>query len=65
MVAGLPILLDSFARFALQGLLFGSATVLKYGAIVWAGFFLFVVAYEEPALGDQLTGTTDRNRTCI
>ena len=74
-VAGLPILLDSFARFALQGLgtpapvmppkrlvvtglyryvrnpmyvavtaliagqglLFGSVTVLEYGAIVWAG----------------------------
>src|SRR5215471_12153256 len=89
-VAGLPILLDSFARFALQGLgtpapvmppkrlvvtgfyryvrnpmyvavtaliagqglLFGSVTVLEYGAIVWAGFFLFVVAYEEPALGE-------------
>jgi protein-S-isoprenylcysteine O-methyltransferase Ste14 len=87
-VAGLPILLDSFARFALQGLgtpapvmppkrlvvtgffryvrnpiyvavtaliagqglLFGSVTVLEYGAIVWAGFFVFVVAYEEPAL---------------
>ena len=90
-VAGLPILLDSFARFALQGLgtpapvmppkrlvvtglyryvrnpmyvavtaliagqnvLFGSVTVLEYGAIVWAGFFLFVLAYEEPALGEQ------------
>ena len=36
-----------------QGLLFGSVTVLEYGAIVWAGFFLFVVAYEEPALDEQ------------
>ena len=88
-VTGLPILLDSFARFALQGLgtpppvmppkrlvvtgfyryvrnpmyvavtaliagqglLFGSVTVLEYGAIV--PFALFVVAYEEPALGEQ------------
>ena len=90
-VAGLPILLDSFARFALQGLgtpapvmpperlvvtgfyryvrnpmyvavtaliagqglLFGSVAVLGYGAAVWAGFFLFVLAYEEPVLSEQ------------
>lgn len=89
--AGLPILLDSFARFALQGLgtpapvmpprrlvvsgfyrhvrnpmyvavtaliagqglLFGSITLLAYGAILWAGFFGFVVAYEEPVLAEQ------------
>src|SRR5215470_9183887 len=88
---GLPILLDSFARFALQGLgtpapvappkhlvvtglyrhvrnpmyvavtalivgqglLFGSTTVLEYGAIVWVGFFLFVLAYEEPTLAGR------------
>lgn len=86
--AGLPVLLDSFARFALQGLgtpapvaptrhlvvsgffrhvrnpmyvavmalivgqglLFGSIPVLEYGAAVWTGFFLFVLAYEEPTL---------------
>ena len=90
-VAGLPILLDSFARFALQGLgtpapvmppkhlvvtgfyryvrnpmyvavtalvigqglLFGSVGVIEYGAILWAAFFLFVLGYEEPALGEQ------------
>lgn len=87
-LAGLPVLLDSFARFALkglgtpfialppqrlvvsglyryvrnpmyvavealifgQGLLFGSVSVLEYGAAVWAAFFLFVAAYEEPTL---------------
>jgi protein-S-isoprenylcysteine O-methyltransferase Ste14 len=86
--AGLPVLLDSFARFALQGLgtpapifptqnlvisglfrhvrnpmyvavlslilgqglLFGSIVVLEYGVAVWAGFFLFVLIYEEPTL---------------
>lgn len=86
--AGLPILLDSFARFAIQGLgtpapvappqhlvvtglyryvrnpmyvgvwslifgqglLFGSIRILEYGVVVWAGFFLFVLLYEEPAL---------------
>jgi len=94
-LAGLPILVDSFARFAIQGLgtpapvfpakhlvvtgwyryvrnpmyvavaseifgqglLFGNANVLLYGAAVWLAFHLFVLAYEEPTLratfGDQ------------
>lgn len=85
---GTPALLDSFARFALQGrgtpapvlppehlvvtglyryvrnpmyvgvlavifgqgLFFGYVQVLEYGALVWLGFFLFVIAYEEPTL---------------
>jgi protein-S-isoprenylcysteine O-methyltransferase Ste14 len=33
-----------------QGLLFGNAQVLEYAALVWLGFFLFVIAYEEPTL---------------
>jgi protein-S-isoprenylcysteine O-methyltransferase Ste14 len=87
-VNGLPVLLDSFARFALQGfgtpapvappqrlvitglyryvrnpmyvalsllifgqaLVFGSASLLHYGLIVWIGFFAFVLLYEEPTL---------------
>ncbi len=102
-VAGLPVLLDSFARFALQGLgtpapvmppkrlvvtgfyryvrnpmyvavtalitgqglLFGSVTVLEYGAIVWAAFFLFVVAYEEPVLGEQFGDEYRRYRANV
>jgi hypothetical protein len=86
--AGLPVLLDSFARFAIeglgtpapvvppkcllvsglyryvrnpmyvalslmifgQGLLFGSVGLLEYGVVVWLGFFVFVVLYEEPTL---------------
>jgi protein-S-isoprenylcysteine O-methyltransferase Ste14 len=101
--AGLPILLDSFARFALQGfgtpapvappsrlvvsglyryvrnpmyvavtaliagqgLLFGSVTLLEYGAILWAAFFLFVVAYEEPALGEQFGQEYERYRANV
>lgn len=85
---GLLVLLDSFARFALQGLgtpapifptrhlvvggpyryvrnpmyvavtalifgqglLLGSARVLDYGLAIWAGFYLFVLTYEEPTL---------------
>ena len=87
-MAGLPVLLDSFARFAIQGigtpapvappqhlvvtglyryvrnpmyvavsllifgqgLLFGSVRVLEYGLVVWLGFFVFVIFYEEPVL---------------
>lgn len=87
-IAGLPVLLDSFARFAFQGLgtpaplfptrrlvvsgffqyvrnpmylavvslilgqglFFGSVHVLEYGVAVWAGFYLFVLMYEEPTL---------------
>jgi len=102
-VAGLPILLDSFARFALQGLgtpapvmpperlvvtglyrhvrnpmyvavtamivgqglLFGSVAVLEYGGVVWAGFFLFVVAYEEPVLVEQFGDEYKRYRANV
>lgn len=87
-VAGLPLLLDSFARFAIQGLgtpapvfptrhlvvtglyryvrnpmyvavecviagqglFIGNVAVLQYGVLVWIGFFIFVLAYEEPTL---------------
>ncbi len=86
--AGLPVLLDSFVRFAVkglgtpapvfptchlvvtgfyryvrnpmyvavvsvivgQGLVVPSLRVLLYGAFVWLGFHLFVLAYEEPKL---------------
>jgi len=102
-VAGLPILLDSFGRFALQGLgtpapvmppkhlvvtglyrhvrnpmyvavtalivgqglLFGSVVVIAYGAIVWVGFFLFVLVYEEPALDDQFADEYKRYRANV
>ena len=33
-----------------QSLLFGNARVLGYGALVWLGFHLFVLVYEEPTL---------------
>jgi protein-S-isoprenylcysteine O-methyltransferase Ste14 len=87
--AGLVVLLDSFARFALvgegtpapvapparlvvsglyrrvrnpmylavvaiiagQALLFGDVSLLRYAALVWLLFHLFVIGYEEPALG--------------
>ena len=33
-----------------QALLFASAALLAYAAVLWLGFHLFVVAYEEPTL---------------
>src|SRR5262249_56544278 len=33
-----------------QGLVFGHAGLLVYGAAFWLGFHLFVLAYEEPTL---------------
>ena len=48
-----------------QGLLFGSVAVLEYGAIVWAAFFLFVLGYEEPALGEQFPEGYKRYRASV
>jgi protein-S-isoprenylcysteine O-methyltransferase Ste14 len=88
MAAGLPVLLDSFARFALKGLgtpapiapparlvvtglyghvrnpiyvavtslivgqalVFGDVGLLEYGLGVWAFFYIWVLAIEEPVL---------------
>ena len=87
-LAGVPVLLDSFGRFAIQGLgtpapvfptrhlvvkglyryvrnpmyvalllvvtgqalFFGNLRLLEYAAVLWLGFHLFVLAYEEPTL---------------
>jgi protein-S-isoprenylcysteine O-methyltransferase Ste14 len=95
---GLLALLDSFARFALQGIgtpapvlptrhlvvtgayrhvrnpiyvavvalilgqgfLFAREGLLLYGAIMWLGFHLFVLAYEEPTLRATFETEYDR-----
>ena len=36
-----------------QALWFGSTALVTYGALLFAGFFLFVLVYEEPALRRQ------------
>ncbi|MGH7272913.1 MAG: methyltransferase family protein, partial [Nitrospiria bacterium] len=33
-----------------ESIVFGSATLLAYAAILWLGFHLFVIYYEEPTL---------------
>jgi len=101
--AGLAVLLDSFARFALvgrgtpapivpterlvvsglyrhvrnpmylavvsivfgQALLFGSTTLLWYGALVWLAFHLFVRLYEEPTLRRRYGEQYDRYRASV
>ena len=42
-VAVVPVILG-------QGLLMGNLRVLEHGALVWLGFHLFVLVYEEPTL---------------
>jgi protein-S-isoprenylcysteine O-methyltransferase Ste14 len=43
-----------------QALWFGSRTLLWYAAVVFTGFFLFVLAYEEPALRRQFGAEYER-----
>jgi len=45
-----PIYLAVVAIILGQGLIFGHAGLLVYGAALWLGFHLFVLAYEEPTL---------------
>jgi protein-S-isoprenylcysteine O-methyltransferase Ste14 len=42
-----------------QALWLGSVTLLIYAAAVWVAFFLFVLAYEEPALRRQFGAEYD------
>jgi protein-S-isoprenylcysteine O-methyltransferase Ste14 len=102
-LAGVPVLLESFARFALvgrgtpapvapterlvisglyrhvrnpmylavvsiilgQALLFGSAELLGYGALVWIAFHLFVLVYEEPTLRRRHGGEYEAYRAAV
>ena len=45
-----PMYIGVVAAIVGQALLFGSALLLQYAALVWLFFFAFVVLYEEPAL---------------
>ena len=102
-LAGVPGLVDSFARFALQGLgtpapiaptrhlvvtglyryvrnpiyvavvaivlgqavSFGDWRLIAYGALLWLGFHLFVVAYEEPTLEQTFGGDYEAFRASV
>jgi protein-S-isoprenylcysteine O-methyltransferase Ste14 len=45
-----PIYLALVAIVLGQGLILGNAMLLVYGALLWIGFHIFVLAYEEPTL---------------
>ena len=102
-LVGLPGLVDSFARFALQGLgtpapvaptknlvvtglfrhvrnpiyvavvaiilgqamLFGDWRLVVYGGLLWLGFHLFVVAYEEPTLEETFGREYEAYRAAV
>src|SRR3974390_1905055 len=101
--AGVPGIVDAFARFALQGLgtpmpiapprnlvvtglyryvrnpiyvalvavilgqavLFGDQRLLGYGAFLWLAFHIFVLAYEEPTLGETYGAEYQEYRTNV
>jgi len=46
-------------------LYFASFRVLVYGAILWLGFHLFVVLYEEPHLSKRFPGSYDAYRASV
>lgn len=43
-----------------QALLLGSQSLLYYAGVVWCGFHLFVLAYEEPTLRDSYPAEYER-----
>jgi protein-S-isoprenylcysteine O-methyltransferase Ste14 len=48
-----------------QGLVFGNAALLGYGAIVWLLAHLFVLAYEEPTLKASFASEYDAFRAAV
>jgi protein-S-isoprenylcysteine O-methyltransferase Ste14 len=46
-----PIYLAVVAIILGQAMLFGDWRLIVYGALLWLAFHVFVVAYEEPTLG--------------
>ncbi|MGH7949125.1 MAG: methyltransferase family protein [Candidatus Binataceae bacterium] len=55
-----PAYLCVIALILGQALLFGSGSLLVYAAVVWLGFHIFVVVYEEPTLRRQFDGDYER-----
>ena len=45
-----PMYVAVVAAILGQGLFFGNVRLLEYGALVWLGFHLFILIYEEPTL---------------
>lgn len=60
-----PMYLAVVSMILGQALLFGSTTLLCYGAIAWVFFHLFVLLHEEPALGRRYGAEYDRYRAAV
>jgi len=60
-----PMYVGVVAAIVGQGLWFGSLAVLEYGLAVWAGFFAFVVLYEEPTLARRHGAEYDAYRAAV
>ena len=60
-----PMYVAVVAAIAGQGLLLGDLRVVGWGSIVWAGFHLFVVGYEEPALRRTFGEEYERFRAAV
>src|SRR6185369_6499741 len=54
-----PIYLALVAIVLGQGLILGDTRLLVYGALLWVGFHLFVLAYEEPTLRESFGAEYD------
>ncbi|MBR1123467.1 isoprenylcysteine carboxylmethyltransferase family protein [Bradyrhizobium lablabi] len=54
-----PIYLALVAIVLGQGLILGNAGLLVYGALLWIGFHIFVLAYEEPTLHETFGAEYD------
>ena len=57
-----PMYVAMVAVVAGQALLLGDARVAAWGAVLWVGFHLFVVGYEEPALRRRFGARYDAYR---
>ena len=60
-----PIYLAVVAIILGQGMLFGDGRLVVYGALLWLGFHVFVVAYEEPTLEQTFGKEYDAFRAAV
>jgi protein-S-isoprenylcysteine O-methyltransferase Ste14 len=57
-----PMYVAVVTAIAGQALLFGSAALLGYAALMWLVFHVFVLAYEEPTLATQFSNYANYRR---
>jgi protein-S-isoprenylcysteine O-methyltransferase Ste14 len=60
-----PIYVAVVAIIMGQGVLMGDSRLLVYGALLWLGFHVFVVAYEEPTLEETFGSEYESFRAAV